>query len=326
MLLAPVTVLEQQYQHLHDDYKDVIEGLLASPKTLPPKYFYDDRGSLLFEEICDLPEYYPTRTEASILRRSAEEIAQITNCCELIELGSGSSTKTQLLLNAYHKVRDLFSYIPVDVSGGILKDSVLQLKDKYPQIDIHGLLGTYEQALFHLESNYLQSRLLFFLGNSLGNFSQQECDRFLTQVSKTLKTGDFFLLGVDLHKDKGILEPAYNDAQGVTAAFNLNMLTHLNWRFNGNFDTNLFKHQAKYNLKERQIEMRLHCQESHWPTLASLDLQVFFEAGESILTEISRKFDLLQMSQQLESKGLKTVRTWKDDNGWFGLILCQKSL
>ncbi|QNP29566.1 MULTISPECIES: L-histidine N(alpha)-methyltransferase [Cylindrospermopsis] len=326
MLLAPVTVLEQQYQHLHDDGQDVIQGLLGNPKTLSPKYFYDDRGSLLFEEICDLPEYYPTRTEASILQQYAGEIAELTNCCELIELGSGSSTKTQLLLDAYQKISHTCRYLPVDVSGGILKTSVLQLKDKYPQIDIHGLLGTYEQALFHLESNYLQSRLLFFLGSSLGNFSQQECDRFLTQVSTTLKTGDFLLLGVDLHKDKGILEPAYNDAQGVTAAFNLNMLTHLNWRFNGNFDTNLFKHQATYNLKERQIEMRLHCQESHWVNLASLDLQVFFEAGESILTEISRKFDLLQMSQQLESKGLKTVRTWKDDNGWFGLILCQKSL
>jgi hypothetical protein len=241
----------------------------------------------------------------------------------LIELGSGSSTKTQALLDAYQKIAKSCRYLPIDVSGGILKTSVLQLQEKYPDLSIHGLLGTYEQALVHLESNYLQSRMLFFLGSSLGNFNPEECDIFLNQVSRTLQPGDYFLLGIDLQKSQDILEAAYNDSQEVTAAFNLHMLSHLNWRFQGNFDINLFRHQAVYNQFDHQIEMYLHCQKSHWVNLEILDLKVHFAEGESILTEISRKFDLVTMEKQLQSKGLNTVKTWTDEKGWFGLILCQ---
>ncbi|MBJ7295201.1 MAG: L-histidine N(alpha)-methyltransferase [Dolichospermum sp.] len=323
MIAQPLTVLDHHYQELSIDGKDVIKGLTEKLKSLPPKYFYDDPGSQLFEKICELPEYYPTRTEAWILQQYADEIAAITNCCDLIELGSGSSTKTQALLTAYQKIANSCRYLPVDVSGGILKTSVLQLQEKYPDIAIHGLLGTYEQALVHLESNYLQSRMLFFLGSSLGNFNQEECDIFLNQVSRTLQPGDYFLLGIDLQKPLDILEAAYNDSQEVTAAFNLNMLSHLNWRFQGNFDISLFKHQAVYNQVDHQIEMYLHCQKSHWVSLDILDLKVNFEVGESILTEISRKFDLPTMETLLQSKGLNTVKTWTDEKGWFGLILCQ---
>ncbi len=323
MIAQPLTVLDHHYQELSIDGKDVIKGLTEKLKSLPPKYFYDDPGSQLFEKICELPEYYPTRTEAWILQQYADEIAAITNCCELIELGSGSSTKTQVLLTAYQKIANSCRYLPIDVSGGILKTSVLQLQEKYPDIAIHGLLGTYEQALVHLESNYLQSRMLFFLGSSLGNFNQEECDIFLNQVSRTLQPGDYFLLGIDLQKPPDILEAAYNDSQEVTAAFNLNMLSHLNWRFQGNFDISLFKHQAVYNQVDHQIEMYLHCQKSHWVSLDILDLKVNFEAGESILTEISRKFNLATMEKNLSDKGLKTVKTWTDEKEWFGLILCQ---
>ncbi|QSV61978.1 MAG: L-histidine N(alpha)-methyltransferase [Dolichospermum sp. DL01] len=323
MIAQPLTVLDHHYQELSIDGKDVIKGLTEKLKSLPPKYFYDDPGSQLFEKICELPEYYPTRTEAWILQEYADEIAGITNCCELIELGSGSSTKTQALLTAYQKIANSCRYLPIDVSGGILKTSVLQLQEKYPDIAIHGLLGTYEQALVHLESNYLQSRMLFFLGSSLGNFNQEECDIFLNQVSRTLQIGDYFLLGIDLQKPLDILEAAYNDSQEVTAAFNLNMLSHLNWRFQGNFDISLFKHQAVYNQVDHQIEMYLHCQKSHWVSLELLDLKVNFEAGESILTEISRKFNLATMEKNLSDKGLKTVKTWTDEKEWFGLILCQ---
>jgi L-histidine Nalpha-methyltransferase len=290
---------------------DVIQGLNKSPKTLPAKYFYDDRGSELFEKICELPEYYPTRTEASILQQYADEIAQTTGACELVELGSGSSTKTLFLLDAYQKIDDYCRYVPIDVSGGILKSTVLKLQQKYPGFDIEGLIGTYEQALVKLESTFSRSRMIFFLGSSLGNFHPRECDAFLKQIASTLQ------------KPQEILEPAYNDSQGITAAFNLNMLSHLNWRFQGNFNINLFTHQAIYNQADAQIEMYLHCQENHLVTLEMLNLKVLFQTGERILTEISRKFDLVTMQKQLEVQGLKTVKIWTDPQQWFGLILCQ---
>ncbi|MBP5976207.1 L-histidine N(alpha)-methyltransferase [Brasilonema sp. CT11] len=323
MLTTYLKILNEHYQALNNEGKDVIQGLTQTPKSLPPKYFYDDRGSELFEQICELPEYYPTRTEAWILRQYANEIAQITGACELVELGSGSSTKTRFLLDAYQKIPGSCKYIPVDVSEGILKSSVLQLQQKYPDLSIEGLIGTYEQALAKLESISVPSRIIFFLGSSIGNFTAQECNRFLRQIAHTLKTGDYFLLGIDLQKPKDILEAAYNDSQGVTAAFNLNMLSHLNWRFQGSFDLNLFSHEAIYNQAQTQIEMYLHCLESHWVSLETLNLNVFFEVGESILTEISRKFDVVILQKELELQGLKTLKSWTDPNQWFGLILCQ---
>jgi L-histidine Nalpha-methyltransferase len=315
--------LNEPHQNITNDGDDVIQGLTENPKTLPPKYFYDDRGSELFEKICELPEYYPTRTEAWILSQFADEIAQITNKCELVELGSGSSTKTLLLLDAYQKKSSLCKYVPVDVSGGILKASVVKLQKKYPSLFIEGLVGTYEQALAKIASTALRSRMIFFLGSSMGNFSPQDCNRFLRLISHTLNSGDYFLLGIDLQKPKDILEAAYNDSQGVTAAFNLNMLSHLNWRFQGNFDLNLFTHQAIYNQADAQIEMYLHTPKSHWVSLEALDLKIFLESGESILTEISRKFDLAIMQKQLETHGLRTLKIWTDPQQWFGLILCQ---
>ena len=318
-------------QTFEKDGEDVIQGLIKTSKSLPPKYFYDDRGSELFEQICDLPEYYPTRTEAWILNEYAHEIAEITGSCELVELGSGSSTKTHFLLNAYQKVANLltdsipdaFSYIPVDVSGGILKTSVLHLQQKYSNLSIEGLLGTYDEALVYLGKNHRRSRMIFFLGSSIGNFTPSESDDFLGKVSHALTKGDYFLLGIDLQKPKQILEAAYNDSQQVTAAFNLNMLAHLNWRFHGDFDLDLFRHQAIYNQVDHQIEMYLYARSPHQASLDILDLKVQFQAGESILTEISRKFDLAAVQVQLRSQGLETIKIWTDPQQWFGLVLCQ---
>lgn len=303
--------------------QDVIKGLTNNPKSLPAKYFYDDRGSQLFEKICALPEYYPTRTEASILRQYSQKIAQITGACELVELGSGSSTKTRLLLDAYHQQGYQCKYVPIDVSAGILQSSAIQLQQEYEELHIEALVGTYDEALSHLEPTTLPARMIFFLGSSMGNFAPHECDEFLTKINKVLSQGDYFLLGIDLQKPKPILEAAYNDSQGVTAAFNLNMLEHLNKRFNANFDTKLFTHQAIYNPKDSQIEMYLHCQKSHVVHLQNLNLQVSWKSGESILTEISRKFNLETLPNQLESKGLKTIEIFTDPKQWFGLILCQ---
>ena len=318
-------------QTFQKDGQDVVQGLSGTPKALPPKYFYDDRGSELFEQICELPEYYPTRTEAWILNKYADEIADITGSCELVELGSGSSTKTHYLLSAYQKVAnsltesipDPFSYIPVDVSGGILKTTVLHLQKKYPDLNLEGLIGTYDEALLYLGKNHSRSRMVFFLGSSIGNFNQEEFNDFLAKIANALTQGDYFLLGIDLQKSKEILEAAYNDSQKVTDAFNLNILSHLNWRFQGDFNFNLFTHQAIYNEIDHQIEMYLYSQVDHLVSLDILDLKVQFHKGESVLTEISRKFNLEKIQEQLRSQGLETVKIWTDPQKWFGLVLCQ---
>lgn len=323
MLINSLLIEHDLEQNLQNDGKDIIQGLTKSPKSLPPKYFYDDRGSELFEQICELPEYYPTRTEAWILDKYADRIAQIAGVCELVELGSGSSTKTLFLLDAYQNSSSTCRYIPIDVSGGILQASVLKLQARYPSFSIEGLIGTYEQALTKLASSSVPSRMIFFLGSSIGNFSEQECDDFLHLVATTLQPGDYFLLGIDLQKSTEILLPAYNDRQGITAAFNLNILDHLNWRFNGNFDAQLFRHQAIYNQEKSQIEMYLHCQKNHHVILESLDLEIQFAAGERILTEISRKFSSIAIQNQLKSQNLEIINTWTDPQAWFELILCQ---
>ncbi|MBD2258711.1 L-histidine N(alpha)-methyltransferase [Pseudanabaena sp. FACHB-2040] len=304
--------------------QDVISGLSQTPKSLPPKYFYDDRGSLLFEQITQLPEYYLTRTETAILERSADAIATLTGPCELVELGSGSATKTRLLLNAYRHQGCPLRYLPVDVSGGILEESARQLLAAYPGLSVHGLVGTYEPALAQLPSSILPARMIAFIGSTLGNLTPAECDQFLQQISQAMTGGDYFLLGVDLQKDPAILEAAYNDSQGITADFNLNMLHHLNWRFQGDFQPDQFKHQAFYNPTHHQIEIYIESLVPQTVRLQALDLTVQFAAGEALLSEISRKFDLNQMTETLKAYEFDVVRTFTDPQAWFGLLLCVK--
>lgn len=306
-----------------DDGVDVIQGLTNIPKSLPPKYFYDRLGSELFEKICDLPEYYPTRTETTILVTASKEITDITGICELVELGSGSSTKTRLLLSAYDNLGKPWRYVPIDVSSEILKNTALQLHQEYSNLSILGLVGTYEQALLQLPPSSLPQRMIIFLGSTLGNFTYKQSDRLFNEVRDILKVGDYFLLGIDLQKPVDILEAAYNDSEGITAAFNLNMLSHLNGCFGGNFDINLFKHQAIYNQEKQQIEMYLYAQKSHQVSLDKLDLEITFMENEPILTEISRKFNLNKMREFLGKHRLKTVKSWTDKNNYFGLILTQ---
>jgi dimethylhistidine N-methyltransferase len=306
-----------------DTGEDVIRGLSQTPKSLSPRYFYDDRGSVLFEQICELPEYYPTRTEASILRQYAGEIAQMTGSCELVELGSGSSTKTRLLLDAYQDLYASLRYVPIDVSAGILESSAQQLLSDYPSLQVRALVSTYELALQRLAPTPFPSRTILFLGSTLGNLTPQECEVFFSQITAALEVGEYFLLGVDLQKPKHLLEAAYNDSQGVTAQFNLNMLAHLNRRFRGNFDLQQFEHWAFYNEQFNQIEMHLRSLQAQTVRLEALNLTVEFAAGETILTEISRKFDLDVLQGELQAKGLKPLQVWTDSQQWFGLILCQ---
>ena len=303
--------------------EDVINGLTQTPKTLPPKYFYDDHGSLLFEKICELPEYYVTRTETQILQNYASEIAHLTGPCELVELGSGSSTKTRILLDAYQELGHPLHYLPIDISGGILEQSTHSLLKEYPTLHIHGIVSTYETALKHLNPSPLPNRMIGFIGSTLGNLKPEDCHTFFAHIVDALQPGDYFLLGVDLHKSKSILEPAYDDSQGVTAAFNLNMLRHLNRLFSGNFDLSQFEHLAFYNEKEHQIEMHLKSLKNQTVELKTLNLTVEFQEGETIHTEISRKFQFEQIQAELKTLGLVSLKNWTDQNQWFGLMLCQ---
>lgn len=302
-----------------DDGADVVAGLLGAPKTLPARYFYDAHGSELFEDITALPEYYLTRTEEAILRERAAEIAAMTGDCDLIELGSGSSSKTRALLRAYLDGGYRLRYLPIDVSDGILKPSAEALLAEFPTLELWGLVGTYESALAHLPRRELPWRMAMFLGSTMGNLSDDEADRFLARVRKALEPGECFLVGTDLHKPAHILEAAYNDADGVTAEFNINMLRHLNARFNGDFDLDAFSHHAFYNAPERRIEMHLVSHRAQRVTLADLDLTVEFGSGETVRTEISRKFDLPVLKERFAKSGFKAIQTWTDDKGYYGL-------
>lgn len=306
-------------------WPDFAQGLDRYPKTISSVYLYDRQGSALFEQICELPEYYPTRTEAQILLCHGAEIANLTGVCEFVELGSGSSTKTRILLDAYHQAHHPIAYMPVDVSASILETSAPQLLADYPQLTIHGLVATYEQAFGVLaQTPAAGQRLVMFLGSTLGNFSPQDCDRFFGQLRQALNPGDYFLLGIDLQKSPAIIEPAYNDHQGITAAFNRNLLNHVNQKFQGNFDPEAFTHRAIYNQDQGQIEMYLDCDRPHTVTFAAGENRSWdLAAGESILTEISRKFDLNTMETYLQNQGLPPVKSWTDDQQWFGLILAQ---
>ena len=317
-LLSPAALSPNQ-----NDGTDVVKGLTQTPKSLSARYFYDDLGSELFEQICDLPEYYLTRTETAILQKYAREIARMTGPCELVELGSGSSTKTRILLDAYNQLGYPLHYLPIDVSAGILESSARQLLADYPSLQVHALASTYELALKQLFPTQLPSRMICFIGSTLGNLTPSECDVFFSQITGALHPGEYFLLGIDLQKPKQLLEAAYNDSQGVTAAFNLNMLQHLNWRFKGNFDTQMFEHLAFYNETQHQIEMHLKSLRSQTVQLRALDLTIAFEPDETILTEISRKFDLNKLQQELLDRSLKPLQVWTDSNHWFGLLLCQ---
>lgn len=305
---------------------DVISGLTQIPKSLPARYFYDERGSHLFELICELPEYYLTRTETEILQGCATAIALLTGPCEMVELGSGSSTKTRLLLTAYEELGYPLVYRPIDISPSILELSACQLLADYPSLHVHALVSTYELALAKLPPSRLPTRMICFLGSTLGNLESHECEHFFSQIVAAMQPGEYFLLGVDLDKPKEVLEPAYNDSKGVTAEFNLNILQHLNQRFDGNFDLTQFEHWAFYNENLQQIEMHLKSKQAQSFQLRSLNLTVNFEAGETIRSEISRKFNLSAVQQQLENRCLVPLQVWTDANQWFGLLLCQLRL
>jgi dimethylhistidine N-methyltransferase len=314
--------IDTAFAYQAPDDERLIAGLSDDPKTIPAQYFYDDRGSQLFEQICELPEYYLTRTEAQLLADSAPTIAQITQAGQLIELGSGSSSKTRLLISALQHHQQKLTYVPIDISGGILAETAQKLLVEYPQLTIHGIVATYRTALTALPE-YFGVRMFCFLGSSLGNFSPSEAQELFQQIRGAMKAGDYFLLGIDCHKDQDILQSAYNDSAQITAQFNQNMLAHLNDRFAGNFRLQNYSHRAIYNQTAQQIEMYLISKQTQQVELKKLGLTLQISAGEAIRTEISRKFIPEQLSQELEQVGLKTLQIFRDPQNWYALLLCQ---
>jgi L-histidine N-alpha-methyltransferase len=298
---------------------DVFAGLTATPKSLPSKYFYDQRGSELFDEITRLPEYYPTRTERQILLTYAAEIAVVTRAETLNELGSGTSEKTRLLLDALRDAQTLRRFVPFDVDATVLTEASTAVAADYPGLDVLAVVGDFEHHLELLPRD--GRRLVAFLGSTIGNFEPSARAEFLTALRTTLAPGDSLLLGVDLIKDTSRLIAAYDDAAGVTAAFNRNVLSVLNSQLNADFDLDGFDHVAVWNPDQEWIEMRLRSTRAQLVRVAALDLDVTFTAGEEMRTEISSKFRPERLQQELELAGLRSIRWWTDPAEDFALCL-----
>lgn len=302
--------------------EDARTGLSASPKWLPPKYFYDQRGSELFEEITRLPEYYPTRTERALLTARAQEIAEASDAEVLLELGSGSSEKTRLLLDALDRTGRLTTYVPVDVSGSALTQAMDALAEERPGLDLEGVVADFDQHLEQLPTP--GRRMIALLGSTLGNYDRPGRARFLRSVAAAMQPGESLLLGLDMVKDPGQLVAAYDDAAGVTAEFNLNALHVLNRSLGADFDTDGFRHLARWNAEEERIEMRLVAQDSARVELSELDLVIKFDEGEELLTELSCKFRRSGVAGELEAAGFGDLRWWTDPDEAYALVLAKR--
>ncbi len=302
---------------------DVRAGLTATPKTLPPKYFYDARGSELFDEITRLPEYYLTRAETSILRRHAAEISALSRCQSLIELGSGTSAKTRLLLRALRDGGTLREFVPFDVDPAVLTEASDALAAEYPGLRIAPFVGDFEQDIGAIPGG--ARRTIAFIGSTIGNLEPADRAAFLAQVGAALRPGDTFLLGADLVKDTGRLLRAYDDAAGVTAEFNRNVLVVVNRELDADFAVEEFEHVARWDAQHEWIEMRLRPARAQRVTIGDLGLVVSFAAGEELRTEISAKFRRRGIEAELGAAGMRTVRFWTDDDGDFGLLLAEPS-
>jgi L-histidine N-alpha-methyltransferase len=311
-----------QTSDLSDFGDEVREGLVGQPKRLPCRYFYDERGSLLFEEICDLPEYYLTRTEHGILEQSADEIAALLPAqTTMVELGSGSSTKTRLLIEAFLRRHGKLHYVPLDISPTILQSSALDLLERYEALKIMAIAAEYDDGLRHLPRAGDAPRLILFLGSTIGNFRPQEAREFLSNLRQTMGPNDRLLLGADLDKSPDVLCPAYDDAAGVTAAFNMNLLERINRELGGNFKLENFEHTARWNGDEHRVEMHLVSTCAQQIHIEALDLNVDFALGESIHTENSHKHSRSMLEDLCTQSGLRHAEQWTDEGGLMILAL-----
>lgn len=300
--------------------QDVLRGLNLPIKRLSPKYFYDQQGSILFDQICDTPEYYLTRTEFSLLKQHASEVIGVCQPQHLLELGSGTSRKTRLLLDQLGDVADQVTYWPMDVSAQMLTDTAAELAADYPALKIHALVGDYSAGFADMPVRS-GATLCLFLGSTLGNFEPAEAAVFMQDVRKVLRPGDYFLLGTDLDKDPDTLVAAYNDSQGLTADFNCNILRVINHDLGGQFDSERFEHRAIYNAAQRQIEMYLDSSVAQSVKVSAINLDVGFSAGETIWTEISRKFIAADIKQLFDGAGMQIIARFLDHRFPYALTL-----
>jgi L-histidine N-alpha-methyltransferase len=301
---------------------DVLDGLTKPFKELPPKHFYDARGAELFDRICDLPEYYPTRTERAILEASADAIAAATGATELVELGSGTAAKTRVLLSAMEDAGLLDRYIPVDVTESMVLDTAAALVEEYPCLRVHGIVGDFERHLGHVPAAD-GPRIVAFLGGTIGNFPPGSRRRFLRGLAKAMGPEDHLLLGTDLVKDPAVIEAAYDDSAGVTAEFNRNVLRVMNRELGADFDLAAFEHVAFFDRDREWIEMRLRSARDQRVRIADLDLEVTFAAGEELRTEISAKFTRERLQGDLAAAGLELVEIYTDPDDLFALSLAR---
>lgn len=308
-----------------DFASDVRRGLTSDPKTLPPKYFYDDMGSLLFEAICLLPEYYVTRAEHAILTNHCDDIVEaLTSPVRVVELGSGNAGKTRILIDTILKRQPSLEYVPIDISESALENSSRELLKKFPRLQITAFAADYASALSSLATRAAPGdmrTLVLFLGGTVGNLDPTAARALMGKMRRMLEEGDCLLLGTDMKKPHDVLTAAYDDAQGVTSAFNLNMLTRINRELGGEFDLRRFRHKARYNKACGRIEMHLASTIQQSVPIRSLGLEVHFRRGETIHTENSYKFDAAEIRLLAEESGFKSVRTWYDADGFFGLSL-----
>ncbi len=303
---------------------EVFFSLNQNSKYIHPKFFYDKKGSALFEKICELPEYYPTRTEIEILRNLKLDLVDyLDDSFRLVELGSGSSVKTRLILDIFSQIQNDLEYFPIDISE-ILTESSEILQQDYPTLRITGIIDTYEGGLDFIEKYDDKKNLIIFLGSSFGNFSPDEGKVFLRQINEIMKKEDLFLIGLDLVKEKNILESAYDDSQGVTAQFNLNVLSRINDELDADFVLNNFEHVAKYNEKDQRVEMYLKSLVSQSVIISKANLSIHLKQGELIHTEHSHKYHLTQIQNLMNETGFIIKQTWTDKKENYALTLVSK--
>ncbi|RNJ77574.1 MAG: L-histidine N(alpha)-methyltransferase [Nitrosopumilus sp. B06] len=304
--------------------QEISSSLGRSKKFISPKFFYDMRGSDLFEQICLLPEYYPTRTEVSILKKMGNDLAaHVKSDTRLVELGSGSSVKTRILLDVFSRVQDSTEYIPIDISEILAESSELLLRD-YTALSITGIMDSYEGGLEFLKQYDSRQNLIIFLGSSFGNFSPEYGHLFLQKMRSAMKPGDLFLIGLDLVKDRDVLESAYDDSQGVTAQFNLNVLLRINAELGADFDLGNFEHCSVYDAENQRIEMHVRSLADQMVMISKSGLRLELQKGEMIHTEYSHKYSLPQIGCMLRDAGLEVVRTWTDEKEMFSLTLARR--